>query len=210
VATVAPTATIAAAALEMARHGFRHVVVTAEPGRGRVLGILSLHDVARAFPADVNPLSAAAFASGPSRPVQEVMTRQPLTVAADTPLEDAARLMLERKLGALPVVHGDGLLGIITRSDLLRAFCDVVGVTAADTATHSAGVRVTFDVSNDEDAVALVLELARTRQMRVESVLTMWHEGKRLAVARLVAGAADDFVDAIWRSGHRVVSVLRT
>jgi acetoin utilization protein AcuB len=210
VATVRPTTSIAQTAAEMARHGFRHIVVTAEPGRGRVLGILSLHDVARAFPPDVNPLSATAVASGPSRPVQEIMSRHPRTVMGDTPIEDAARLMLERKLGALPVVHGDALVGIITRSDLLKAFSEVVGVTSAAGAVHEAGVRVTFDVSEDEDAVALVLELARTRGMRVASVVTMWHEGKRLAVARLVAGAIDDFVDAIWRSGHRVVSVLRT
>src|SRR5205085_12291474 len=95
VATVRPTTPIVEAAEEMARQGFRHVVVTAEPGRGRVLGILSLHDVARAFPPDVNPLSVAPIATGPSRPVQEIMTRHPLTIAAGIPIEDAARLMLE-------------------------------------------------------------------------------------------------------------------
>ena len=138
------------------------------------------------------------------------MTRHPLTIAAGIPIEDAARLMLERKVSALPVVHDDALVGIITRSDLLRAFSELVGGTAPGGVVPHAGVRVTFDISEDEDAVALVLELARTRGMRVASVVTMWHEGKRLALARLVAGAVDDFVEAIWRSGHRVVSVLRT
>jgi len=131
-------------------------------------------------------------------------------VTPDASLEDAARLMLERKVGALPVVRDDTLVGIISDADVLRALLEVMGVRDAATAADAAGVRVTFDVSEGEDAVGFVLERARERQMQVASVLTMRHEGKRLAVARLVGGDIDDFVESVWRSGHRVLSVLRT
>ncbi len=209
-ATVRPTAAIADVASEMARRRFRHVLVTDGPRATRLLGIVSLHDLARAFPVDVNPLSASGYGHGPRQPVAEIMSRNPLTVTPETPLEDAARLMLEHKFGAVPVVRDAALAGIITDSDVLRAFLEVVGVSGTREPAASAGVRLTFDVSENEDAVGFVVELARTQRMRVASVLTMQHEGKRLAVARLFGGDIDGFVDAMWLSGHRVLSVLRT
>src|SRR5512140_1903253 len=110
-ATIRPTTSIGDAAMEMARRRFRHLVVTPKVGPSRVLGLVSLHDLARAFPPDVNPLSTAGISQGPQRTVGEIMTRDPLTAAPDTPLEVAARLMLERKFGALPIVRDDALVG---------------------------------------------------------------------------------------------------
>lgn len=218
-ATIRPATSIPDAAAEMARRGFRHLVVTDRSGAARILGIVSLHDLARAYPPDVNPLSAGC-SQGPRRAVAEIMSRDPVTVASDAPIEEAARLMMRGRFGALPVVHNEMLVGIITRSDLLRAFVELAGGDAASEVAGAAagseaasgGVRVTFDVSDSEDAVAFVLELTRGRRMYVASVLTMRHQGKHLAVARLVGGAADAdaFVDALWRSGRRVLSILRS
>jgi hypothetical protein len=110
----------------------------------------------------------------------------------------------------LPVVRDDALVGIISDADVLRALLEMVGVRGAATAADAAGVRVTFDVSEGEDAVGFVVELAHERQMQVASVLTMRHEGTRLAVARLAGGDGDAFIESMWRSGHRVLSILRT
>jgi CBS domain-containing protein len=52
--------------------------------------------------------------------VKEVMTNDPVAVAPDAPLADAARLMLERKIGALPVVENGRLVGILTESDFVK------------------------------------------------------------------------------------------
>ena len=113
-ATIRPTTTIADAAVEMSRRHFRHVLVTDRAGpEGRLLGIVSLRDLARAFPADINLLSAAGCTDGPRQPVSDVMSRHPCTVTPDTTLEDAARLLLEHKFGALPVVRGERLAGIL-------------------------------------------------------------------------------------------------
>lgn len=204
-ATVRPSASIGDAATVMARQKFRHLLVTDGPG-GRLEGIVSLHDLARAFPADVNPLSANGWAEAPRRQVADIMTRRLVTVAPDTPIEDAARLLCERKIDALPVVHAGAVAGILTVTDVLRAFVEVVGADV----TAGAGARLTFDVSASEDAVAFVLDLARTRGSRVASVLTTHHEGGRLATARVVGGDLDGLIDAVWRSGHRVLSVVRS
>jgi CBS domain-containing protein len=52
--------------------------------------------------------------------VADVMTNDPITTTPDTPLADAARVMLERKIGCLPVLENGALVGILTESDFLR------------------------------------------------------------------------------------------
>ena len=52
--------------------------------------------------------------------IKEIMSTDPVTTTPDTPLTDAARLMLERKVGCLPVVEDGRLIGILTESDVLR------------------------------------------------------------------------------------------
>ena len=81
-------------------------------------------------------VSAREFAHAHGRKVGEVMTQDVCTVTEDTPLEDAVRLMERRSVKRLPVVRGEALVGILTRSDLLRAVAslarDVPDPTADD------------------------------------------------------------------------------
>jgi acetoin utilization protein AcuB len=59
--------------------------------------------------------------------VGDVMTWAVLTVQPETPLRDAARLMHERKVGALPVVTGGRVAGILSETDVLKAFAEALG-----------------------------------------------------------------------------------
>jgi acetoin utilization protein AcuB len=95
---------------------------------GRLVGILTDRDLRDAFP---SVFSADLFADRPSPPptrspekihVQEVMTENVLTLAPDAPLIEAAQIMRRQRVGSLPIVEDDRLLGIITRSDMLDAF----------------------------------------------------------------------------------------
>jgi len=52
--------------------------------------------------------------------IDEIMTRDPISIEPDTSIDAAARLMLERKIGGLPVVEGGKVIGIITESDIFR------------------------------------------------------------------------------------------
>jgi acetoin utilization protein AcuB len=54
--------------------------------------------------------------------VHQVMSRDPKTITPDATLIEAARTMLERKISALPVIEGSHLVGIVTESDIFRAF----------------------------------------------------------------------------------------
>jgi len=191
----------------MSRAHVRRLLVTEPSARGELLrGIVSLHDLARAFPLDVNPLSLTATdraSTAAARTVDAIMTTAVRSVTPETPLEDAARLLLEHKIGALPVIR-DRILGvIITESDIFKSFLELTGAAVP-------GVRVTFDIAADVDPLAVVVEIAQRHRMHVVSVLSMSTEGKRLAVVRVSGPGAERFVDDIWGSGHRVVSVLHT
>lgn len=195
--TVDPTASIATAARLMARRRVRRLpVVDGE----RLVGIVSELDVARAFPPDVNPFSAVVEPKPGDRTVHDVMTARPVTVEPSTPIDEAAAVLRDRRIGAVPVAVGHRLVGILTESDLFRAFTELLGV-----GPHSVGV--TFDVSDGEDVLAIVEALAAKHRLRVASVLSFEHDGRRYAVARLSGKASDRFVDDVWKSGHRVVAV---
>lgn len=112
----------------MVDHGIRHLpVVDAER---RVVGVLSIDDLRAAFPSVVSlrrPPGVEERDELRDVTVAEVMTYAPETVQADTPLEHAAQLMSERRIGCLPVLDADGRLdGILSETDLLRALATVL------------------------------------------------------------------------------------
>ncbi|HEX7588356.1 MAG TPA: CBS domain-containing protein [Anaerolineae bacterium] len=88
---------------------------------GRLVGIATLGDIREASPSNATSLSIYELNYLLSRlTVDEIMTRDPISVEPDTSIDAAARLMLERKIGGLPVVDGGKVIGIITESDIFR------------------------------------------------------------------------------------------
>jgi acetoin utilization protein AcuB len=208
--TVAPGSRVSAAALTMSRRRVRRLLVTVPGTRGpRLLGIISTQDVARVCPADINPFSAADWPAGTDPTVETVMSRQVQTVTPATPIEEAACAMRTHKIGALPVVQGERVVGLLTESDVLDALLEIIGVGRT-------GVRITFEAHKDEDVLGTVVALGKTLGMQPVSIFSMVHrdresrDARHLGVVRLAGHAADTLIDAIWRSGHPVRSVLRT
>jgi acetoin utilization protein AcuB len=123
-------------ALEFMRvKGIRRVPVVAG---GAVDGIVTLGDLQALLGLHADAHARAAAALG------DIMTRQVATVAPDDTLEEASAVMLEREISGLPVVEGSRLLGIITESDIFRAFNRVMG-----TASEGARVVLTLPQSGD-------------------------------------------------------------
>jgi acetoin utilization protein AcuB len=108
------------AALLMKKHGFRRLPVM----RGKqMVGIITDRDVKEAMPSQATSLSIWEINYLLSRlKVKEVMTHPVLTVIEDATLDHAAKLLIKHKIGGLPVVWGDELRGMITVTDVLRAF----------------------------------------------------------------------------------------
>ncbi len=85
----------------------------------RLTGIVSNRDVRRLLEETAHPARL-------SEPVSRIMTEGPVTVAPETPVAVAARLLLDAKIGALPVRDGDEIVGIFTKSDALEALLALV------------------------------------------------------------------------------------
>lgn len=100
----------------------RHLPVVEE---GRLVGIITDRDLRSVAPSPATSLSIYEINYLLDKlTVKEVMTKKVFTVSPETELEEAARLILERRIGALPVVKDGTLVGIITETDLLRAFLE--------------------------------------------------------------------------------------
>ena len=132
----------------------------------------------------------------------DLMARDPLITAPDAPIESAARLMRDRKIGALPVVSDGILVGLITESDIFRALVEVF--EARDRA-----VRITFSLKPGEDILPLVAEIARRRGLRVTSFMALSHHEPPLCVVQLAGAKLDEALDDVWKSQHRVMNVVQ-
>ncbi len=125
--TTGPDATISDALAMMRREKVRRLPVVGK--KGRLLGIVSEKDLLYASPSPATSLSVWEINHLLSRlHVSDVMTSDVITVTEDVFLEDAARMMADNKIGALPVVRGDTLVGIITETDLFKLFIELFGV----------------------------------------------------------------------------------
>jgi len=133
--TVKPDLPIAEALEWMRREKIRHFPVVDK--EDKLIGIVARDDLLYASPSPVTSLSMWEVTYLMSQvTVAEAMTEDVMTVPEDTPLEEAARIMFDEKIGSLPVMHDGMLVGIITESDLFEAFLELFG-------GHEKGVRLT-------------------------------------------------------------------
>ncbi len=94
-------------------------------GHGRLLGIITRGDVREASPSDATSLSIYEVHYLLAQlTVDSIMTKDPVTVTPDTPIKDAARIMLEKKISGLPVVQDGHIVGIITESDIFEGLIE--------------------------------------------------------------------------------------
>lgn len=114
---VAPTLSLTEAQRTMERLNVRRLPVVAD---GRLVGIVTHGDLRAAHPIATSLSVYEWRALLDKVTVAEVMTSDPLTVGPSEPVIAAARLMLASKVGGLPVVEGDAVVGMITESDLFR------------------------------------------------------------------------------------------
>ena len=119
--TVSPDDPLSVAARILREHRFHHLPVVEG---GRLVGILSDTDMRNA---SFTAIPADGGRAG-DRPVREAMRSEVWSVTPDDSVEDALLILTREKFGALPVLSGDRLVGIITRADLLNAFVDLLDV----------------------------------------------------------------------------------
>lgn len=171
--------------------GFRHApVVDAD---GRLVGMLSDRDLRE----------HKGFL--PTTRVSAAMVEPAIAVVSDDPIERAARLMVERKIGALPVVDGQQhVIGIVTETDILNGFLDGIGVSEhaarIDFQFHSPEQGFADAVHAVERAGGIVLGLG-TFQATADG------SGARRFFIRVIAPHLEPIVDALGQRGVLVLAV---
>lgn len=120
VVTVDPSMSTKEAFALLKSMGIRHLVVVKE---GMVLGIVTDRDLRRPKVSDVFKSWDQLYRLSEEFEVEDIMVSPVITIDANADLREAAKLMVERRIGALPVTDAHhGLAGIITETDLLKAF----------------------------------------------------------------------------------------
>lgn len=130
--TIGDQTTVQQALDTIKEHRLRHLPVLDE--QDRLVGIVSEKDLLR---------------SKPDKRVEEIMTRDVVTVSEYTALEEAARIMADHTISSLPVMRNGKLVGIITETDLFRVFLELLG-------GREAGVRLTMLVPEEKGTLASV------------------------------------------------------
>jgi len=117
---------------------------------GKLVGIVSERDLLNASPTSVTTLSVWELNYLISKvKIKNVMTRKVITVNKETPIEEAARIMADKKIGGIPVVDGDRVVGMITETDLFKIFLELMGA-------RDKGVRVTATIEDKPGELARV------------------------------------------------------
>lgn len=134
VLTVYPSLPIQDALYRMRRENVRRFPVVDD--HGHLKGIVSEKDLLEASPSDATSLSIFELNYLLHKiTVEKIMSKKVITVNEDTPIEEAARIMINNKIGGIPVVRGNDVVGIITETDLFKIFLELMGA-------HERGLRI--------------------------------------------------------------------
>lgn len=177
------------AAALMKEHGFRHLPVVDE--EEALVGFITESDLRQySFPSMVEDI-----------PVHQVMVINPITINPNASIETAARLIHDYKIGGLPVLDKKKLVGIITLSDILDAFIEVMGLLKKTS-------RIDVIVSK-KGGVDDVTRIIKDNNGEIVSVSQESQSSRRkVHYFRLEKCDVEPIVKALEKSGHKVISVM--
>jgi acetoin utilization protein AcuB len=202
VVTVDPDAPLPQAMGLLQRRGIRHLPVLHE---GRLVGIISDRDVKAAMGGGgAGPAAAAPGGSAAGLAARDIMTRPVVTIAPMFPVEEAARIMVTRKISALPVTEADRLIGIVTETDVLELFVRAMGVTEPSS-------RLDVALGDQPRALDQVVQAVEESGVVISSIMTLRSPvtGLREAVIRVTTIAPGPAIRALEGRGFRVRDASR-
>ncbi|MFQ5883132.1 MAG: CBS domain-containing protein [Candidatus Methylomirabilales bacterium] len=121
---VSPSDSVRTAWGLLREHRIRHLPVVEQ---GRLVGIITDRDIRLVFPSvTVGQREQDPHDALENIPVREIMTERVMTVTPEDTIADATRVLLKHRIGGLPVVQGNRLVGIITKTDILAAFLEIM------------------------------------------------------------------------------------
>ncbi len=130
-----PDMPVAEAQALMQQHNFRHLPILDQDGK--LVGLITQRSLIQAVPSGMRSVSPAAINYALAKvKARHIMVKNVITIGEDVALEEAARVMADKKIGCLPVMRGDRLVGIISDNDIFNVMVNLLGA-------RRAGLRVT-------------------------------------------------------------------
>jgi acetoin utilization protein AcuB len=195
--TASPHTTLPDALRLVAQRRVRHLpIVDAD---GDLVGIVSDRDLKQAMASPATSLEAHELLFLLNRlPLDQIMTRTVVTIGPMSPVEEAARLMVRQKIGALPVVEGGELVGILTETDVLELFVDALGAEVPST-------RLEIVLGEDSAALGDVVSTIEAAGGTICSLVVLGNRtGRREVIVRVASIDPVDAVRALEAHGHAV------
>ena len=199
--TVKPDAPVDATLKRMKEERIRRFPVVGD--EGELVGIVSQTDLLYAAPSPSTSLSVYEMHYLYSRiEVSQVMTDDVITVEHDDPIEEAARLMIDHRIGGLPVMRDGNLVGIITETDIFKAFMEMLGA-------RDQGVRLTVLCPDRRGELAALANAVVELGGDIISVGTFWGEDARssLITIKVANVDKDEIVEKIKALALEIVDV---
>jgi acetoin utilization protein AcuB len=188
--TITANATIGEAIELMKINSIRHLPVIAEGSR--LQGFLTLADLKQGLiPSMLGDLT-----------LQDLMIKDPITVSPDDDIEIAAQLIYKNKISGMPVLKGDELVGIITATDILRTFIDMMGILSSTS-------RIDVVIDDKAGSLKKALQIINDKGGDIINVgMTSQQSGKRIYYFRLSACKTGVIKKALEKQGYEVAAAM--
>lgn len=199
VITASPETTLADALKLTRGNRIRHLPVVEN---NKLVGIVTDRDLRLAMPpiwasdTDHSQLRDALV----TKQVEEVMVTEIITTSPTTPIEDAARKLYEHRIGCLPVMEDDALVGIITETDLLRAFVELFG-------PDETGSRLEIMMEDKPGELSRVVRaIGVDHKLNITGIVMPRIDTGYTVVVHLATSEPQEIIEHLRRLGYRVGS----
>ena len=167
---------------------------------GKLVGLISRENLFKAIPSIFDPsISPETLDHAGRFDAASIMTRSPMTVEPSAPLEQAALLMRTHKSGALMVMHGDELAGIITETNIFDAFLEILGA-------KKPGARIELKIDHKPASFYNMLQIFKKYEMTILGITVYpdFSEDHQLVTLKVQGEKMDQLIDALWDSGLQI------
>ena len=184
--TVSPKDTVESAIQIMQQHSIRHLPVVEH---NRLVGLVTESSLRPYLSPEKLKL-----------PLREVMIINPITIDPEASIDEAARLIYKYKIGGLPVISQGKLVGIITITDILEAFIELMGILKASSR---------LDIIPKEDNLNSALEVIKRGGAKIISIgMDITSEGEKIYFIRVEKTNLEKIALELEAEGHKVVSFI--
>ncbi len=183
----------------MKEHSIRRLPVLSN---NKVIGIVTKQDLLKSTPSPATSLSEInQMFVFQNIKINDIMTKNITVISKDAILEEAAVVMEERKIASLPVMDGDELVGMITESDLFKAFIDIFGFKYPS-------IRITLEVEDKVGMLSGAARIIKSMGINIISVIVRKLDAEKANIIfRLDTKDASAVTEALEKEQYNIVHI---